>query len=208
MGILRDIGMALGFVAPRDPMGDIEHLYHVTHINNLSSILQYGLLSHSNAHRSCNVTDISDREVSDRHSRMTIEGKPLREYALLYFNPSNPMLYSRKEIQNDIVILAFNKEALWWGGTWFTDGNAASNATEFYYDLDDLHELDWSCIWDEYWNGHDDGRRKRCAEILVPDAIHPSWIEQIIVQNTATRSAVLRRVRSNIPVTIQPWMCF
>ena len=132
----------------------------------------------------------------------------MHDYVPLYFNPRNPMLYRRKEIQDDIAILAVNRQALTWRGVWFTDGNAASNATKFYYDLDDLSRLDWNCIRAEYWNQYDDGTRKRCAEVLVPNVIYPRWIEAIIVRDAAARSAVLRRVRADIPVVIQPWRYF
>ena len=213
MGFLRGLGVALGIIggqpAPPDTgLADGEHLYHMTHIDNLSSIMSYGLLSHNRAHRDRAVTDISDRNVNERRAQFSIGGKPLHDYVPLYFNPKNPMLYRRREIQDDIAILAVSRQALFWRGVWFTDGNAASNDTEFYNDLNDLSRLDWNCIWDEYWNHHYDGTRKRCAEVLVSNVIYPQWIEAIIVRDTAARAAVLRRVRADIPVVIQPWRYF
>ena len=233
MGFLRDLGVALGLIEDRpapptttrdtpdrgynagyqgggqtNELNGISHLYHMTHINNLQNILERGLLSHNLAHRSRAVTDISDRDVNDRRAWRSIDGKPLHEYVPLYFNPTNPMLYRRKGIQDSIAILAINKNLLSQEGVWFTDGNAASNGTAFYYYLNDLNNLDWDCIWDQYWNHHDDGRRKRCSEVLVPDSIHPSRIERIIVRDAAARAAVLRRVRVDIPVVIQPWRYF
>ena len=227
MGFLRDLGVALGLINDeptpptaaqnttyRDSYGHvdyldgIDYLYHMTHINNVPGILQRGLLSHNQAHQRGGVTDISDRNVNDRRNWRTVNGVPLHDFANLYFNPKNPMLYRRKEIQDDIVILAFDKRLLSNEGTWFTDGNAASNATKFYYHLSDLSGLDWECIEGAYWTDYDDGRRTRCAEILVPGGIHPSWILKIIVSSPSARQKLYRFVRTDIPVEIQPWRYF
>ena len=48
------------------PNAYFDHLYHMTHIDNLSSILLYGLLPHGNVHQK---TDISDRDVNKRRGR-------------------------------------------------------------------------------------------------------------------------------------------
>ena len=56
MGFLRGLGVALGIIGgqptpPDTGFADDDHLYHMTHIDNLSSIMHYGLLSHNRAHR-------------------------------------------------------------------------------------------------------------------------------------------------------------
>jgi len=51
----------------------IDYLYHMTHINNLSSIIRFGLLSHNAAHR-LNViqSDISDPDVQDIRAGLVV----------------------------------------------------------------------------------------------------------------------------------------
>ena len=44
----------------------IHYLYHMTHIGNLASILEHGLLSHKKAHKHYQPADISNLEVNAR----------------------------------------------------------------------------------------------------------------------------------------------
>lgn len=71
-------------------------------------------------------------------------------------------------------------------GVVFTDGNAASDSTSFYYRLQDLCKLDWDCLNAQYWNDFSDGTRTRCAEVLVPNEIPFGDIDRIVAQNDAT----------------------
>ncbi len=86
----------------------INYLYHMTHKDNLENILRYGLKSHNEAKKeNLNKVDISDNQVNDRRSRKEpIFNRSIHDYVPLYFNPKNPMLFVRKGLQNDIVILA------------------------------------------------------------------------------------------------------
>lgn len=166
----------------------VEYIYHMTHISNLNSILKYGLFSHSNSYKKY---DISDNEVNDRRSRREpLYGKPIHEYVPFYFNPKNAMLYRRKNIQNDIVILKVKRDLIVQKDSLFTDGNAASNGTKFLKDIAKLDSLAWDCINDTNWCSHVDGRRTRMAEVLVPNFVSVANIEQIVCSNRYTKSQV------------------
>ena len=81
----------------------IKGLYHMTHIDNLQSIFQNGLLSHTNARNNNFMKgDIANNDVNNRRSGLEpIYNRPIHDYTPLYFNPRNPMLYVRKNIQKD-----------------------------------------------------------------------------------------------------------
>lgn len=161
----------------------INYLYYLVHMDNMSSICRHGLLSHARAHQQDLVQkDIADQEVIERRSRRELFGRPLHQYVPLYFTPKGPMLYKRREIQNDIVILCLNRNLLRQKGVAFSNGNAASQDTEFFNDLSDLGKLDWDCIRNEYWTDFEDGRRKRCSEVLVPDQIPFKKVKKVIVR--------------------------
>lgn len=165
----------------------IDYLYHFTHLANMPSIREHDLLPHDEAHRHrLVVEDISDKEVQDRRADRKAFGRPLHAYVPLYFNPRNPMLYVRKAVQNDIVILCLDRKLLARDGAVFSDGNAANDATRFFNDLKRLNDLDWNCIRAQYWRDFDDGKRKRCAEILIPDAVPFDAIERICVRTEST----------------------
>ena len=163
-------------------------LYHMTHINNLASIIKNGLLSHTNARKDGFMkVDIANKDVNDRRSHSEpIHNRPIHDYAPLYFNPHNPMLYVRKDQQESIVIIEFSPTVFLKDGVIFSDGNAAvhttatySCKTTFYSDLNDLSKLNWDCIHNDYWNDYADGKRIKCAEVLVPDVIERQYIKRI-----------------------------
>jgi hypothetical protein len=148
----------------------ITGIFHMTDISNLERILLEGLLSHTEAHaRRFVQRDISDHEVNDRRSsREPINNRIIHDYVPFYFNPRNPMLYRRKDWQDTIVILEFDKRLLYQKNALFTNGNAASNATKFYNDLGSLKNINWEIVrGSSYWTDFIDGKRIKCAEVLV-----------------------------------------
>ena len=164
----------------------IEHLYYLAPIDNAESILQHGILSHKKA-RQFNHHDISLREVNDRRRSFRVPGgRPLHDYVPLYFTPRNPMLYTRRDIQDDIVVLCVDRDLIFGAGVFFTDGNAASVFTHFFDNPESLDQLDWHCIRSHYWTDFEDGRRKRCSEVLVPDRVSSESIRRIVVHNQTT----------------------
>ncbi len=174
----------------------VEYLYHMTHIENLPSILEHGLLAHGNLYQK---EDISNREVNDRRSlRDPIYGKRIHDYVPFYFSPRNAMLYALREMQNNIVILEIKREVILADGTLFTDGNASSGGTSFSNDLSELDMIDWKCINAKYWLDFSDGRRKKMAEVLVPNFVSIDDIEVILCNNHNLKSVVDLLTKENI----------
>lgn len=167
----------------------IDSFYHMTHIENLQSILEKGLFPHSNQYQK---KDISDLDVNNRRSRLEpIYNKSIHEYVPFYFNPKNAMLYVRRNIQNEVVILVLRKELILKNKSIFTDGNASCTTTKFYNNkIENLNKLDWTCLNDNNWNEHEDGRRKRMAEVLVPNYVSVDNIEAIICNNSYTKTYI------------------
>lgn len=170
----------------------IDYLYHMTHKNNLQNILQNGLLSHNQARNSrLTQVDIADNQVNDRRLRNEpIYQKSIHDYVPLYFNPKNPMLYRRGNIQNEIIILAIDSNLLYQSNTVFTNGNAAAGATSFFSNPNDLTKLNWTCINAEYWNDIVDGKRIKCSEVLVFPSIPTNAIKKIFCNNQQTKQFV------------------
>ena len=168
---------------------EINYIYHITHYKNLKSILKNGLLCHYN-----NLTKehIDNAEVNDRRNKKElIFNKNLHSYVPFYFNPKNSMLYVNKNIQDDIIILAFNRNLLMKEKTIFTDGNAASNRTNFFNDLEDLDKLNWKCLQSNYWNNFEDGKRLVMAEVLVPKRVKRKHLMKIYCYDKSTKNYIL-----------------
>ena len=191
----------------------------MTSVDNLISIIENGLLSHNRAHREGYVTrDISLQEVNDRRRFKSVYGRPLHGYVPLYFNPRNPMLAYRRAMQDSIAILYLDKSLLFQDETVFTDGNAANNATAFYSDLQDLDKLDWQCInfpgnnWTRFEGSRQvtflENRRKRCAEVLIPEISPPQHVEQIAVRTQETLLALDENIKRQVEVVVRPELYF
>ncbi|MFN0107745.1 MAG: DarT ssDNA thymidine ADP-ribosyltransferase family protein [Blastocatellia bacterium] len=176
---------------------DIKSLYYITHIENLPSIFERGILSHSKVEE-MNVayTPIYDGNiVSRRKSKLTPNGKSLWEYANLYFQVRNPMLYRviHEAINlEDIAIIGVSPQVLTEPGAILTDGNAANDPTQFYDVAKGRQVLlaQWKIINSEWWNDLDGSKRKIMSECLVPNLVKKEFVHSIFVANHTARERV------------------
>lgn len=161
------------------------YFYHMTHKKNIFNIFRHGLLSHNYAHNKGIVkVDISDHDVNDRRTRKDpFYNKSLHDYVPFYINPKNPMLYVRKADQDDILLIGVKPMKLLNRSFLVTDGNAASDGTSFSDSATFLASLDWQVLKADYWNSFQDGKRKRCAEVLIPNSVPLTDIGEIVSNN-------------------------
>ena len=83
----------------------IEGLYYITHINNVPSILERGILSHSQVEKNQIKREIIyNSQIIARRRYRKINNKSLWEYANLYFQPRNAMLYSLVSQENNTYL--------------------------------------------------------------------------------------------------------
>ena len=120
-----------------DQIFNINRIEHMLHHSNLENVFRQGLLSHKIAHEQGLIQqDISMPEVQSLRSNKNIQIADrvfqLHEFVPFYFNTRNPMLYRRKNIQNELVILCVDATVLNQDNTIFSDGNAANKTTKFF----------------------------------------------------------------------------
>ena len=144
----------------------IGSLDHMTHIDNLESILKYGLLAHSNPHKT---RDISNTEVNARRNkREPIYNRNIHDYVPFYFNPRNAMMYRNKN--EDIVVLAFSQKLIFENNTIFTNKNASADSVNFFNSTQQLDKLEWNYVWSDSWNTKPnvtEVKQAMMAEVLV-----------------------------------------
>ncbi|TVU53409.1 MAG: DUF4433 domain-containing protein [Arthrospira sp. PLM2.Bin9] len=180
----------------------VKYLYHMTHISNLNSILENGLLSHNISHEKGFIqTDISMQEA--QYLRTKWHG-----YVPFYFNPRNTMLYKRLDLQNQIVMLAIDPMLILEEGTWFSDGNVAAGATNVYNDIAMLEQLPWQIIKAPSWNYEDPERKQKCkrimcAEVLVPDRVNVQSILKIFCRSQMQISAVRQLIPDGVNISVE-----
>lgn len=190
-------------------------MFYITHIKNASSILHRGILSHALVEaEGIQVEHIYDAQiVSARRDRIAPNSKSLWEFANLYFQPRNAMLYRvkcEKPIE-DIVILAVRPDILDRPDIFISMGNAASPLSEILparegrRDISKLRQI----MTSEFWKEEDGSKRKMMAECLVPDVVPPDYIQAIYVANHhAAEKAKEMLQGSRIPIVPEPGMFF
>lgn len=175
-------------------------IYHITHVNNLTSIVaNHGLVS--DAKRITNQLSCSLVGMSTIKQRRLQEievscypGTKVGQYVPFYFCPRSIMLYILhrgnhpeiiyKEGQQSIVHLQADLHSvIHWANTqdinWaFSDLNAGSYLATFYNDMSHLSQLNWSAIKATYFRDSQikDGKQ---AEFLMFDFFPWQLIEKI-----------------------------
>lgn len=205
-------------------------LYHFTHVDNLSAILDSKRLVADGVTRESGlVTDVGDRDVkaSQRARAVPIPpGGVVADYVPFYFAPRSPMMFRIACDHRDavpgrypggddpLVYLMTSVDLLGpLGAAWIaTDGNAASSVTEFTSNPTALRDLiDWPLMEATCWHNTPedlDRQRRRMAELLVHREFPVELITGIATR-TPSRERDVRRVLAghglgNLYVGVRP----
>lgn len=159
----------------------IKSLWHMTHVRNVPGIMKSGLLCHRfTINSKLAFSDISDPDVQRwRTKEDPFYRRSLHDYVPFYINPKNPMLYRRKEMQSEICFLEVSLDAVEGQDFLLTNGNAASSKTEFYDGCWGLQFLPWEVLRAAFWTDFEDGKRKACSEVLLPDRVDAGLIRTV-----------------------------
>ncbi len=196
----------------------VQNLYYITPIENLPSILQRGILSHAEVEQQ-NIPFVSAYDsniVANRKERTTPDGQSLWNFANLYFQPRNPMLYrvTLEKGSKNIAVLAVRPQVLQIAA-FVSLGNAASPLSEIVSVKEGIRSLTakemWSVLQSDWWNPMDGSKRKIMAECLVPRVVPPDFIHTIYVADHRTAEQVRRVLgpaQGNIAVIQEPHLFF
>ncbi|MDI9363457.1 MAG: DUF4433 domain-containing protein [Flavobacterium sp.] len=178
---------------------NLSYAQHIIHYKNLESVLINGLLSHNLAYKQGLIKeDISMSEVQVRREKKKLKVNDnltvgIHDLVSFYFNTKNPMLYKRRNMQHELVIILISIDILLNKITdskfaIFTNGNAGSDSTEFFTGKNNLTNIDLELIFSGSWNNEDMGIkkenvRKMCSEILVYPSVTVKEIQKIACPN-------------------------
>lgn len=192
-------------------MMEIQELHNIMPIANIPSVMKHGIMSH-NLMKKKKIPNhsIAMQLIQERRDKKSVPGgKPLHDYANLYFNAHNAMLSAVRNHNSEICVLRVSPEVLNLPGVVITDQNASSNYAGFYSYPDGLRFLDFDMIRQESWKHPEnqilEWRHKsvKCAEVLVPNCIGPQYITGAYVCNdTAANSLKRMGFSSNIKINI------
>lgn len=167
--------------------GDLKYLYYIAPIENVPSVLEHGILCHNLARKVAHQS-VAMQEVQERRKNKVIPGAGrLHDYANLYFNVRNPMMFKRKDTHDKICVLAVDPGILLERGVIVSDMNAAIGIARFASPDEGLARLDKDKLFARSWKHPDDLNEERrhkglvCAEVLVPKRIPPKFIRGVFV---------------------------
>ncbi len=176
---------------------DLSELHYITPISTVPSILANGILSNKRAQKHPHAS-VALAEVQDRRDRVVVpQGRPLHEYANLYFHARNPMMYKRKPDHQGLCVLRVNPDVLDLPHVVVTDRNAAKDFARFYPARKGLEKLDRDQVFADDWRHPGDllayvqHRGIKCAEILVPDRVDTAYIVGAYVSCDESRRTLL-----------------
>jgi hypothetical protein len=107
-------------------------------------------------------------------------GLKLHQYANLYFDARNPMMYKRKAEAPDICVLRVSVNVLKLDGTVISDMNAASTNYVRFLHPSQWKSLNFDAIFATDWRhpgnppAYYRHSAQKCAEVLVPGVVQPS----------------------------------
>ena len=148
--------------------------------------------------------------IARRGNRTVADDKSLWDYANLFFQARNPMLFRvfRKENQ-PVVVLGLRRDVLNLPGAYISVGNAAAMESEVMPLKEGMHKIlkneNWKRIHAKYWHDYDGGKRVIMAELLVPNAIPAELIDAIYAPDEDTRKE-MEMLHSGKVVMIEPNM--
>jgi hypothetical protein len=178
---------------------ELIELHYITPIENLPSILKWGIQSHRRASKVQHAT-IALQDIQDIRKNVRVPGgRELHEYANLYICARNPMMHRRKEQHRDICVLRIAPAALDIEGAIITDRNAATRIVRFAPSPDGLANVNRDLVFAEDWRhpfdqiAYKNHRAVKCAEVLIPDRVPPVYILGACVScvDTQTRVKIL-----------------
>ncbi len=203
-------------------------LYHITHVENLSAILEEGglwseaeMARRRAGHYRVGISNLKQRRL-ERCEVNCHPGTKVGDYVPFYLCPRSVMLYvlhrgNHPELsysggQSEMIHLEADLRAVvaWAeseGAPWaFSDRNAGATYAEFFRDLDDLDQVNWGAVAATDWHEAQtkDGKQ---AEFLVHGFFPWTLVEKIGVVNRRMEQRVqqlLEGVRHRPEVAAEP----
>jgi hypothetical protein len=174
----------------------VTHLNYITHINNLNSILELGILCRNEVKkRKLNYTGIDWESVQNFRTKNIPE---IHDFVPLFFATHTPMQYVtcvNEKLQNDIAVLKIDIAILGNDGVYFTDRNCAKEGVILYEDISNLPNLKWDLI--KIKNSTSPVYiTYKSAEVLVFNKVDISYIYKVFLATQETKIRVDRMVQT------------
>lgn len=183
---------------PNDPVSvdELDALFHLTHVDNVASILAEGIFSHS-AMKDRGYKRIDDVDVqAQRRGAKIPGGRSVHEYVPLFFNGRPPMLFvcRKKHGESAICRVEIFKSILSTPGALICDRNVAATTQEPQWAgaPAGLALLSRDAVVERWDPRSEDQRHKQLAqaELLIPNHVKASQIRSVVVKGRSIPSSL------------------
>ena len=164
-------------------------LFNIMPLSNIPSVITNGILSNERASRVSHTSVANEGVQGVRDAKQVPRGLRLHQYANVYLDARNPMMYVLQHQQKELCVLQISLEILDLNGVVVSDRNAACTAAMFGEPEQMLDMIEFDTVFMRYWKNSDDpfvneqqGHIK-CAEVLAPHCITYRYIVGALVKN-------------------------
>jgi hypothetical protein len=191
----------------------VTEFHNIQPIENVPSILEHGILSFYEAKKLPHLSIARDDIQKKRDVRIIPGGLPLHQYANLYFDARNPMMYRRINERSDLCVLKISKSVDEIENVVFSDQNISSDYVRFYSPEEGYERLNFDLIYAADWRHPNDPvmyfkhRSIKCAEVLIPNLLPPQYIKSIYTSDENMRQYI-KSICPPIDIVINPYLFF
>lgn len=194
----------------------VSYLYNINHLKNIASVFKNGILSKNELKKMKMISvDLSNSNVQEiRETKKIPNHGFLHDYANLYFNPRNPMMYYliNHYSLDELCIVCVSKEVLNLKGTVVSDRNAAAELAAFESAEKGKKYINFQKVFARYWTDDNhlvqtENKQIQCAEVLVLDKVPSEYILGVFVC-THTAKRKIEELRLGIKVLIREELFF
>lgn len=148
------------------------HMYHLTHIENLESIIENGLMPRNVLEdNGISFTDVADKEIIYKRKKCAND---LANYVLFHFDLNNAFDYNvcRRKGCDNMMILAVLRPQYWSEEAkecaYIYPSHPIGNENVGLYNYDEGYKLiRWDILDSDRWNNNSVVRKARMAECVV-----------------------------------------
>ena len=201
----------------------IDHnILRLIHFDNLEDILKNGMYSKNSGHVIPSYVNIGDTTLIKQRETVKVRIVPpngyLGDYVPFYFAGHSPMLLNiktgnrgvlQKPQEELLYVVCKISDILEHCPEWcFTDGHAKNHLTRFFNNTDDLSQLDWNMIGEQFWHDTEedmDRMRRKQDEFLVKGHVTAKCIRGLIVlspEQEEKAKLIQQKIGTCIPVYV------
>ena len=194
-------------------LNDLTELHNITHLKNLPSIFEHGILSHERA-KKVRHESVAMQEIQDRRADVILpNNRKLHSYANVYVNAGNKMMSKIRALHRDLCVLRIDKQILHKSTAIVADQNASSKYVRFSEGITGLGRISKDIVFADSWLHPEDQIAEWrhgsaiCAEVLILDRIPPDFIIGVYVSCEESANEV-RNTYAGLNVTVNRSLFF